>query len=183
MEIKSRPGDKINIPANCKAIIEDGFITIEETQKETQEEFKDGDILHSNNTHRVVIFESYQNKQKDYFCSYYNNDNADNRSWGTSYFRHVTEEEKQRFFDELKAKGLKWNAETKTMEKIRKRAKLGEYYLYIDRDCTIIECKERAIIFDDKNYKSGNYYLPSERKQAEEDAKVIKAIFEKRLKM
>ena len=181
MEIKLNAGDKITIPANCKATIEDNLIIIEEEQK--QEEFKDGDILRSNNTHRVVIFESYQDKQKNYFCSYYNNDSADNRSWGTSYFRHATEEEKQRFFDELKAKGLRWNAETKQMEKIRKRVEIGGHYLFIDRNGEIFEEEENESIFDDENYTSGNYYLLSKRAQAEEDAKAIKAIFEKRLKV
>lgn len=177
--IELNAGDRFTIPTNCKATIEDNQIIIEEKQ----EEFKDGDILHSNNTHKVVIFESYQDKQKDYFCSYYNNDNADNRSWGTSYFRHTTEEEKQAFFDELWAKGLRWNSKTKTMERIRKRAELDEDYLYIDRGGNVAQEMEGATVFDDKNYNSGNYYLLSEREQAEEDAKVIKAIFEKRLKV
>nr|DAU81838.1 MAG TPA: hypothetical protein [Caudoviricetes sp.] len=98
-------------------------------------------------------------------------------------FRHATEEEKQAFFDELKAKGLRWNAETKTMEKIRRRAKKGEFYLYIGRDGEVFEAREGVISFDDKNYNSGNYYLLSEIAQAEEDAKAVRAIFEKRLKV
>jgi hypothetical protein len=55
--------------------------------------------------------------------------------------------------------------------------------LYIGRDGEIFEEREGGIAFDDKNFKSGNYYLLEERAQAEEDAKAIKAIFEKRLKI
>ena len=178
MEIKLNAGDKITIPTGCKATIEDDLIVIEEKQ----EEFKDGDILITRDEGLITIFKSYEGNNIS-FCSYFNNENTHDSNWACRFFRHATEEEKQAFFDELEAKGLHWNAETKTMEKIRKRAKLGEYYLYIDRDCTIIECKERAIIFDGKNYKLGNYYLPSEIAKAKEDAKAIKAIFEKRLKM
>ena len=177
--IELNAGDKFNIPENCKATIKDNQIIIEEQK----EEFKSGDVLHSNNTHRVVIFESYQDKQKDYFCSYYNNDNADNRSWGTSYFRHATEEEKQAFFDELRSKGLRWNVGTKQMERIRLRVEAGEDYLYISKNCEVCEMEENSSLFDDRLYNSGNYYLLSEREQAEEDAKAVKAIFEKRLKV
>ena len=82
-----------------------------------QEEFKDGDILHSKKTNRVLIFKSYEDKLKYTFYTYYNNSDGGNSGWNIYYFRHATEEEKQAFFDDLKAKGLRWNAETKTMEK------------------------------------------------------------------
>ena len=83
-----------------------------------QEEFKDGDILHSKGTDRIVIFKSYETELKGVFCSYYNNGKiALNSGWLTHSFRHATNEEKQTFFDDLKEKGLHWNAETKTMEK------------------------------------------------------------------
>lgn len=183
MEIKLNAGDKIQIPENCKATIEDNQIIIEEKQEEKQDEFKDGDILHSNNTHRVVIFESYIDKQKDYFCSYYNNDNADNRSWGTSYFHHATEEERQSFFDDLKAKGLCWNAKTKQMEKIRKRVPNGNRYLYIDHRGEVMSVIDFHDLYDNDRFKVGNYYLPEEIGEAGLTAKAIKAIFNKRLKM
>ena len=88
--------------------------------RKKEQEFKDGDILHSNSTNRVVIFKGYENKFKDTFYSYCNNGNKTNSGWLTHSFRHATEEEKQHFFDDLKAKGLHWNAETKKMEKIFK---------------------------------------------------------------
>ena len=178
MEIKLNVGDKINIPAGCKAIIEDNLIIIEE-----KKEFKDGDILHSKTSNIVAIFKYYTNKAKVTFCSYYNTYSTCQLGWDNSYFRHATEEEKQDFFNELKAKGLRWNAETKTMEKIRRRAKKGENYLFVTGRGDIVEYTEDNDSDDDASYDLGNYHLLSERAQAEEDAKAIKAIFEKRLKV
>ena len=180
MEIKLNAGDKIQIPTGCKATIEDNLIIIEEKK----EEFKEGDILHSTQTDRTLIFKNYSLSCNDEFSCYYNNLDVDNFNWACASFRHATEEEKQAFFDELKAKGLKWNAETKTMEKIRKRAEKGSLYLCIDAlHGVLLEFCENEDGFDDKRFNSGNYYLPEEREQAEEDAKAVKAIFEKRLKV
>ena len=155
MEIKLNAGDKINIPENCKAIIEDDLIIIEEKQ----EEKKDGD------------------------CSYYNSEDRLPLKWIVWYFCHATEEEKQALFDDLKANGLKWNDETKEMERIRERVKYGDSYLFIDKKCKVSEVYDNRAPIDNKNWEVGNYYLLSEIAQAEEDAKVIKAIFEKRLKV
>lgn len=179
MEIRLSVGDTIQVPASCKATIKENTIIIEKKEQE----FKDGDILHSKGTDMVVIFKSYENELKDTFNSYYNKSNQSNSGWLIHPFRHATEEEKQAFFDTLEAKGLRWNAETKEMEKIRKRAKKGEKYLYIDGIGCIHELEECYDSDDDENYNLGNYYLLSERKQAEEDAKAIRAIFEKRKKV
>lgn len=178
MEIKLNAGDKINIPANCKATIEDNLIIIEE-----QKEFKDGDILHSTQTDRILIFKNYSLEDNEKFSCYYNNLDLDNFNWAVSAFRRATEEEKQAFFDELKTKGLRWNAETKTMEKFRVRVKNGEKYLTINEFGEVIELDEDHCLYDDKKYNLGNYYIPEEREQAEEDAKAIRAIYEKRLKV
>lgn len=179
MEIKLSAGDKINIPENCKATIEDNLIIIEKQK----EEFKDGDILHSKLTASVVIFKSYGDNSMDSFRIHYSNRNGGALSWVTSSFRHATEEEKQAFFKELKEKGFRWNAETKQMERIRERAKEGETFLFINSYCEVRETIEAGTPRDDDSYNLGNYYPPEEREQAEEDAKAIKAIFEKRLKI
>lgn len=179
MEIKLNAGDKINIPENCKAIIENNQIIIEKQK----EEFKDGDILHSKTTDLIVIFEGYEYESDYSFCVYYDSSSFSKYDWISSRFRHATEEEKQHFFDELKAKGLRWNAETKTMERIRERAKKGEKYLLITGRSEIVEYTEDNDFDDDENYNSGNYYLLKARKQAEEDAKAVRAIYEKRLKV
>ena len=183
MEIKLSAGDKIQVPTGCKATIEDNQIIIEEQKEEQKEEFKDGDILRSVKTGTIVIFSNYREEDKVLFDSYFNSINNSNSAWVVSSFRHATEEEKQRLFDLLKEKGFRWNAETKQMERIRKRAEKGERYLFIGRNGEIFEEEENGAIFDDENYNLGNYYLPEAREQAEEDAKAIKAIFEKRLKV
>ena len=179
MEIKLNVGDKINIPTGCKAVIKDGVITFEKEQ----EEFKDGDILHSKLTASVVIFKNYGDNSMDSFRIHYSNRNGGDLSWVTSSFRPATEEEKQAFFDDLKAKGLRWNAEIKEMERIRGRVKYGGLYLNVSTSCEVIEARECYDSVDNKRWEVGNYYQLSEREQAEEDAKAIKAIFEKRLKV
>lgn len=180
MEIKLNAGDKIAIPTGCKATIEDNQIIIEEKQ----EEFKDGDILHSNMTGRVVIFKSYEDESCRVFCTYYNSANTSNNGWSADCFYHATEEEKQAFFDELKEQGLRWNAETKTMEKIRGRVRTHTEYLYINDLGGVDTCEDWGEgSHDDEYYNLGNYYLPHEREQAEADAKAVRAIFEKRLKI
>lgn len=63
MEIKLSAGDKINIPENCKATIEDNQIIIEEQK----EEFKDGDILRSKQTDRILIFKNYSLEDNEKF--------------------------------------------------------------------------------------------------------------------
>ena len=178
MKIKLSAGDTIQVPADCKATIKGNKIVIEKKQ-----EFKDGDILHSKKIDMVIIFKSYDTELKGVFSSYYNNVNSTNSGWLTHSFRHATEEEKQAFFDDLKAKGLRWNAETKEMEKVRKRAKKGERYLHVIGIGHICEFIENYDSGDNNFYNSGNYYLLSEREQAEEDAKAIRAFFEKRKKV
>lgn len=177
MEIKLNAGDKIQIPTGCKATIEDNLIIIEE-----QKEFKDGEILSSIDSIIILVFKGYH-KNINVFCSYCNNSGWGNEGWNASNFRHATEEEKQAFFDDLKAKGLRWNAENKQMEKIRKRAEKCEKYLFITERGNIVEYTEYNDFDDNENYALGNYYLPEEREQAEEDAKAVRAIFEKRLKV
>lgn len=120
MEEKSKARGKIQIPTGCKATIENNQIIIEEEQK--QEEFKDGDILISKYTNSVAIFKNYIREDRLKFLPYYySNENIDSSRLATHCFRHATEEEKQKFFTALEAKGLHWNAETKTMEKFRER--------------------------------------------------------------
>nr|DAN49769.1 MAG TPA: hypothetical protein [Caudoviricetes sp.] len=179
MEIKLSAGDKINIPTGCKAVIKDGVITFEKEQ----EEFKDGDILHSKLTASVVIFKNYGDNSMDSFRIHYSNRNGGDLSWVTSSFRPATEEEKQAFFDELKAKGLKWNDETKQMERIRKRVEKGKEYLIVNRLGDVVKLVDEHSIFDDMNYNLGNYFLPKEIEEAELAAKFIRAIYEKRLKV
>lgn len=188
MEIKLNAGDKITIPTGCKATIEDNLIIIEKQK----EEFKDGDILSislSNNKTMPFINKGVDERG---FYKFYVGLNcygkafvcpSEDARWGRDTPVRATEEEKQRLFDKLKEEGLRWNAETKTMGKIRRRVKEDEAYLYIHCSCEVFETIDARIPFDDTNFKVGNYYPLEERAQAEEDAKAVKAIYEKRLKV
>lgn len=178
MEIKLNTGDKITIPEDCEATIEGNQIIIKK-----QEEFKDGDILISKYRRRIVIFSNYSKNSQYLFDSYFNSTDDLDFDWFTKNFRHTTEEEKQKFFDSLKAKGLKWNAETKQMEKIRKRVASGESYLYIDVYGNIHKTLEFHKVSDNLLYNLGNYYLLEEKEQAEKDAEKIKAIFKEKTKL
>ena len=190
MEIKLSVGDIFTIPSDCKAIIEEGKIIIEEKLEKKPymklEEFKDGDILIAiDDPDLINIFKSYQVTDNTVFSSYYcyNEDkhNLNGLNWIAFYFRHATEEEQQKFFDKLKAKGLKWNAETKTIERIRDRVEKGGKYLFITGTGNIRVSTDDYCDWNDEEFNSGNYYLLSERAQAEKDAKSIKEVFAKRL--
>lgn len=187
MEIKLNAGDKINIPTGCKATIEDNLIIIEE-----KKEFKDGDVLSVTTLGGKTMPFIYKGVDERGFYKFHVGLNYigrvfvcpdDDARWGCDIPTLATEDEKQRLFDKLKEQGLRWNAEAKTMEKIRKRAQLNEGYLYINSNCEVSGTIEVGISTDDENYNLGNYYLPEDIAQAEEDAKAIKAIFEKRLKV
>lgn len=181
MEIKLNAGDTFIIPENCKAKIEDNKIIIEENQEEPKE-FKDGDILHSLNSTRIVIFSKYSQNDKGLFDCYYCSTEDYTEGWFTDGFRHATEEEKQKFLTHLRSKGLWWNSVTKTLDKFRRRAKQGGKYLYITYIGYVRESTENYSDWDDERFDSGNYYFLEERDQAEEDAKVIRTIYENRLK-
>lgn len=186
MEIKLSAGDKIQVPAGCKATIEDNQIIIEE-----QKEFKDGDVLSMITLGGDALPFIYKGVDERGFYKFYAGVNYydvlficsnDGARWGCDIPRHATEEEKQRLLDALKEQGLQWNAETKTMERIRRRAKKGEDYLMVGARGGLLEFTENNDDFDNKVFNSGNYYLLEELEQAEEDAKAVKAIYEKRLK-
>lgn len=178
MEIKLNAGDKITISTGCKATIEDNLIIIEEKR----EEFKDGDILHSKVSNITVIFKYFTTKEKGIFRNHDYGYKTPELGLDIGYFRHATEEEKQAFFDELRAKRLRWNAETKTMEKIRGRAEKYACFLHINGFGEVIRTRDWGEgSIDDNLYNLGNYYLPEELEQAEEDAAKVRAIFQERL--
>lgn len=85
--------------------------------KKIEEKFKDGDIVATNDGKYIAIIEN--NGGKYYVCCHPNVNyfNIDGSGW---FDRLATEEEKQILFDTIKENGYKWNAETKTLEKIKK---------------------------------------------------------------
>lgn len=175
MEITLKAGDSLNIPEGCKAIIEDDLITIIE---EKQEEFKEGDILHSINTNRMLIFKKYRENSKFLFSDYFNNARGSNYDdWFTNKFRLATEDEKQALFDKMKAQGLRWNAEEKRVENIRWRAKKGKKYYFFDTNLLVRIINEDYNAFDNELYDAFNHFRKEE--QAEEAAKRVKETLRK----
>ena len=185
MEIKLNAGDRFTIPTGCKATIEDNQIII----KEKQDYFKDGDILSVATLGDKTMPFIYKGVDERGFYEFYVGINYigevhfrqdDAERWGRDIPVHATEDEKQRLFDKLKEQGLRWNAETKEMERIRTRAKKGGEILIIAAQGGIITSYDDRDIIHDMLWNLGNYYLPNELEKAQEDFKAIRAIFEKR---
>lgn len=93
-----------------------------------QRPFKDGDIL-TNERGSICIYKGpmyYSELLVDFYCGYRISDGAfiskllrDKHFGNISEYRFATEEEKQKLFDVIKTNGYKWNAETKTLEKLK----------------------------------------------------------------
>lgn len=88
-------------------------------------EFKRGDILVLNkNKNQIVVFDKHTYTAS--FDSIYNNIGLSNHGWGTEVFRHATEEEKRKFFNELREKGKRWNTEKLCVENIPEPLKVKD---------------------------------------------------------
>ena len=95
-----------------------------------QRPFKDGDVVAATGTATMIpegtwigIFKQYEKTSFESHCSLSTMGNF--RSKGLKNhsligLRHADEEEKQKLFDVINASGYKWNAETKTLEKLNK---------------------------------------------------------------
>jgi len=84
--------------------------------------FKDGDIVFSG-TDLISIFKERIAGIAGRLHSYVSLRNSskleiDKDCWTLENIRFATKEEKQKLFDAIKANGYKWNAETKTLEKL-----------------------------------------------------------------
>lgn len=192
MKVELQSGDRIAIPEGCKAQINGNEVVIEKEKKEEAktQEFKDGDVLTSLFDNKVVfIFKEDELKQKDNRNDYYVCHTADYvidvPPKDSVFFcghkedvRHATNEEKQFLFDKMKEQGLRWNAKEKRVEKIRWRAKRGEYYSLLDRLTFKVDCYTESFDeIDTKLYNSGNYFRTNE--QAEEAARRVKETLRK----
>lgn len=164
-------GDSITIPEGCKAIVKDNEIVF----KKDENEFKDGDILHSVFDNTMVIFKSTQDK--DFFYTRYNTECLEDEDWRINYFRLATEEEKQLLFDKMKEQGLRWNAEEKKVEKTRWRAEKG--YIYHRLTCYLRSTHERDDYqtWEQKCHDSYNYFHTEE--QTNEAARRVKETLRK----
>ena len=96
--------------------------------------------------------------------------------WVNDNMRPATDDEKQRLFDALAKEGKRWNAEEKRIEDLpRWRAKLGDFYFYIEEMLGIGCHAETKDDIDNSFYTSGNYFKT--REAAEKVAGQIREIF------
>ena len=172
MEILLKQGDRLPIPEGCKAVINGNVVLIEEKENE----FKDGDVLHSLINKTMVIFKEFYGCKK--FLSHYNTQEPlGDSGWWADAFRIATEEEKQLLFDKMKEQGLRWNAEEKRVEKIRWRAEKGEIYYFVDANGNISRYHEDDDENDKTLWRIYNYF--QDYKQAEKAAEVVKEALRK----
>ena len=176
MEMKLQCGDTITIPEGCKAIVKDGSVVFEKEEKKEQE-FKDGDVLHSTIDDTILIFKEVCNHDRGCFDSHCNTSRRSNKHWNIYVFRHATEEEKEQLLDTLRVNGYQWNAEEKQVEKIRWRAKKG--YIYHRLNCYLRPTHERDDYqtWEQKCHDSYNYFHTEE--QTKEAAKRVKEVLRK----
>lgn len=89
--------------------------------------FNDGDIIFEGRFHSICIFkkEGSINGTVDYYCGtsfgglhVKDEKDIDEHYGDISDYRLATEEEKERLFKAIKDNGYRWNAETKTLEKL-----------------------------------------------------------------
>ena len=136
--------------------------------------FKDGDILTYTSTHTTTFIYRNKDNEPNFSTSFYvacnnapshnfliynkNTLIALNENCET---RLATEEEKQKLFDAIKANGYKWNAETKTLEKlVEPKFKVGDVIVNIyrkhlngdSRSWKIYQIANDKYIFTDGSY-------------------------------
>lgn len=99
-------------------------------------EFKDGDIVATNTGNWIGITTGgHAHSYMPTYCVLSHNREVKlyfgrKEEWG--FNRLATEVEKQRLFDAIKELGYKWNAETKTLEKlVEPRFKVGDWVVFI----------------------------------------------------
>lgn len=123
--------------------------------------FKDGDIISDSLGTCIFKGEGEFKGTVNYYCGI-NNDNFhvkdDKRNPSAHYgcivdYRLSTEEEKQKLFDAIKANGYKWNAETKTLEKlVEPKFKVG------DRIKSVMSSSYYTVV----DIKNNNYFIKSD---------------------
>jgi hypothetical protein len=124
-----------------------------------QRPFKDGDIVAFDNPYRerLEIFIFKDKKENNTLSTCYLMLDGDELylEEGMYYItRLATEEEKEKLFNAIKDSGYKWNAETKTLEKlIKPKFKLGDNIRTKDTSAIygVTEVREDCYILDDKD--------------------------------
>jgi hypothetical protein len=124
---------------------------------------KDGDVVYNDRKKSTSIFKS----QTEYGSTIYAGIDSDGhvfideRGW-SSPTRLANQKETFTFFDALKGKGVRWNAEKKKIEKLRWRAKQGEKYWIVQGTGDIEFTTEREDAADNTFYDYGNYHKTKE---------------------
>jgi hypothetical protein len=97
-------------------------------------QFKDGDVISDGKF--IAIFHKFEDGHLYYRC-WYNKTTKESKyktDFGIGYYyeyTYATEEEKEKLFQAIKDNGYKWNAETKTLEKlIKPKFKVGDRIKY-----------------------------------------------------
>lgn len=170
---------KIAVPEGCTANIEkkDNFVIVTFEPKEWKP--KDGDVCVSRKD-SIFIFDGNGSRKtslhfalfKDGSTTYSGALNGDDTG-----YRYATEEEKQLLFDALAKEGKRWNAEKKRIEDLpRWRAKLGDFYFYVNDMLGVGEHAETKDCIDNSLYTSGNYFKTREaaERAAEKIRKILK---------
>lgn len=188
MKVELQCGDTITIPEGCKAIVKDGSVVFEK-EEQTEQEFKDGDVLTLLFDNKVIfIFKEDELRQKDnsngYYVCHTSDYIIDVATKDSPFFcgfknevRLATENEKQFLFNKMKEQGLQWNAEEKRVEKIRWRAGIDEKYFSFDSALRVQQFVEDNDTCDNAFYDALNYFRIKE--QNEEAARRVKETLRK----
>lgn len=117
-----------------------------------QIQFEDGDILKSRNG-SIFIYNKSKVDGYGCYCGFDTRGKfiiSEGYSWTYSVVGFATEEEKQELFGAIRAAGYRWNAETKTLEKLPK-FKVGDSYEIQVRDGQTFAVKKGSLY--PKTYK------------------------------
>ena len=129
--------------------------------------FKDGDIVVTKTSHNFIFYSIYKGVENRKVLTYVDyhfdsnrlmfNDNLTSLCFIDDIVeqRLATEDEKQELFDAIKDKGYKWNADTKTLEKLSEpKFKVGDrikHKTYISQGAVVTEIKDTHYILNDES--------------------------------
>jgi hypothetical protein len=109
-----------------------------------QRPFKDGDVVVTTFGNIAIFSNKIDNKNCNTYCKLSGYSTFIRNNTLACPKRIATEEEKQKLFDTIKANGYKWNAETKTLEKVEPKFKVGDRirhkYGQFRDERTIVSC-------------------------------------------
>jgi hypothetical protein len=112
-------------------------------------QFKDGDVI--SNSKFIAIFHKFEDGHLYYRC-WHNKTTKESKyktDFGIGYYyeyTYATEEEKEKLFQAIKDNGYKWNAETKTLEKlIDQKFKVGDRIILKDNPHNIPSIRIKAV--------------------------------------